>query len=62
MFADLYTRAQAYHLEYVRRHVNPPEPLEQPRHGLRRAIGSRLIHLGEKLAQSDPTLPFDRAA
>ncbi len=62
MFADLYTRAGGYHDEYARRHVNPPEPLEQPRLGLRQAIGNRLIHLGEKLAQPDPTQPFGRAA
>lgn len=62
MFADLYTHAQAYHLEYVRRHVNPPEPLEQPRRGLRQAIGNGLIHLGERLAPPAPHQPFDRAA
>lgn len=62
MFADLYTRANGYHHEYVRRHVNPPEPLEQPRHGLKHAIGNSLIHLGEKLTTPDPRQPFDRAA
>jgi hypothetical protein len=62
MFADLSTRAGGYHDEYARRHVNPPEPQEQPRQGLRHAIGNRLIHLGEKLAMPDPTEPFDRAA
>lgn len=62
MFADMYTRAGRYHHEYVRRHVNPPEPLEQSRPRLRHAIGSSLIYLGEKLTQPDPTQPFDRAA
>ena len=51
MSADFVTRARYLHSEHVRRNVNHPEPLEQPRHGLRRALGHRLIHLGERLAR-----------
>ena len=53
MFVDLSTRYRTYHQEYVRRHVSPPEPVEPPtRHGLKRAIGHRLIRIQ----------PVDRAA
>lgn len=62
MFSDLYPRAMRYHYEYTRRHVNPPEPLEQPRHNLRRVIGHSLIHLGERLAEVDRPQSVDRAA
>lgn len=61
MFVDLTTRFHSYHQEYVRRHVNPPEPLEPSRQGWRQAIGQSLIHLGERLADS-PRPPIDRAA
>lgn len=62
MFSDLYPLAKGYHDEYTRRHVNPPEPLELPRHNLKRAIGHGLIHLGERLAEVDRPQSVDRAA
>jgi len=61
MFVDLTIMHRTYHQEYVRRHVNLPEPLE-PRQGLRRAIGRRLIHIGERLAESDRSQTVGRAA
>jgi hypothetical protein len=62
MFSDLYPLAKGYHDEYTRRHVNPLEPPEQPRHNLKRAIGHSLIHLGERLAELDNPQSVDRAA
>jgi len=61
MLRDFVTTSAAMHDEYMRRHANSPEPLEQPRHGLRRAIGETLIQLGERLARVEPP-PIDRAA
>lgn len=61
MFVDLTIKHRTYHQEYVRRHVNPPEPLE-PRQGLRRALGNRLIHIGQRLAETDRTQTIGRAA
>jgi hypothetical protein len=51
-----------YHDEYSRRHVNPPEPRDMPRHNLKRAIGQGLIHLGERLAETNRARSVDRAA
>lgn len=62
MFSDLYPRALRYHDEYARRNANPPEPLEQPRHNLRQAIGHDLIQLGERLAEVDRPQSVERAA
>lgn len=62
MFTDLYRLTKGYHDEYARRHVNPPEPVEHPRHRLKRAIGHSLIHLGERLAQVDRHDAVDLAA
>lgn len=50
MLKDFVTTSRYMHEEHLRRHASHPEPLEQPRHGLRTAIGQRLIHLGERLA------------
>lgn len=61
MLSDFVSRSTYVHDEYVRRHVNPPEPLEQPRHGLRKTIGRTLIHLGERLAKVE-SRSVDRAA
>lgn len=62
MSADFVTRARAFHAEYLRRAANHPEPLEQARHGLRRALGQRLIHLGERLARIEHDSPLREAA
>lgn len=61
MLKDFQTPSRYVHDEYLRRHGSHPEPLEQPRHGLRQAIGLRLIHLGERLAEVDPR-PVNEAA
>lgn len=61
MLRDFLTTSRYVHDEYLRRRINHPEPLEQPRHGLRRALGQGLIHLGERLARVEPH-PVDRAA
>ncbi|MFZ0013687.1 MAG: hypothetical protein WAL25_06165 [Acidimicrobiia bacterium] len=61
MLRDFVTTSTAMHHEYMRRHANSPEPLEQPRHGLRKTIGETLIHLGERLARVEPR-HTDRAA
>ncbi|HEX6286979.1 MAG TPA: hypothetical protein VFZ80_05795 [Acidimicrobiia bacterium] len=61
MLRDFTSTSRYMHAEYVRRRVNHPEPLEQPRHGLRKALGQSLIHLGERLARIDPQ-PVDEAA
>ncbi|HET9259591.1 MAG TPA: hypothetical protein VFP42_05620 [Acidimicrobiia bacterium] len=61
MLKDFVTLTQPLHDERVRRHASHPEPLEQPRHGLRTAIGNTLIHLGERLVKAQP-LPVDDAA
>lgn len=61
MLKDFLTNATYVHDEYLRRHAIHPEPLEQPRHGLRKAIGQRLIHLGERLARVEHH-PVDEAA
>lgn len=53
MLRDFVTTTRHIHEEKVRRHASPPEPLEQPRHGLREAIGQTLIHLGERLVRAD---------
>lgn len=62
MFSDLYPFAKRFHEEYTRRHFNTPEPLEQPRHNLKRAIGHSLIHFGERLAEVDRPESVGRAA
>lgn len=62
MSADFATRARHFHAEYVRRNASHPEPLEQPRHGLRRAIGHRLIHIGERLARIEHGQNLRKAA
>lgn len=62
MFSDLYPFAKPFHDEYTRRHVNPPEPLEHPRHSLKQAIGHSLIHLGERLAEVERPDSVDVAA
>lgn len=62
MFSDLYPRAKHFHDEYTRRHVNPPEPVEHPRHTLKRALGHGLIHLGERLAEVERSPSVDEAA
>ena len=62
MFSDLYPRALRYHDEYARRHANPREPLEQPRHNLRQAIAHGLIQLGERLAEVERPQSVDKAA
>ncbi len=62
MFTDLYTAHKAYHEEYTRRYVDLPEPLDQPRHGLKETIGYSLIHLGEKLVNVDRSRTVDAAA
>lgn len=61
MLKDFLTTSKYVHDEYVRRHGSHPEPLEQPRHGLRKAIEQSLIHLGERLAKVDRR-PVDEAA
>ncbi|HEX6220605.1 MAG TPA: hypothetical protein VF115_05890 [Acidimicrobiia bacterium] len=61
MLRDFLTTSSYVHAEYLRRHSSHPEPLEQPRHGLRRAIGQSLIHLGERLARVEHH-PVDEAA
>ncbi|MGD2042055.1 MAG: hypothetical protein PVJ28_00275 [Acidimicrobiia bacterium] len=61
MLRDFINQSAGFHDEYVRRHANPPEPLEQPRHGLRRALGMTLIHLGERLTRTEHT-PGQKAA
>lgn len=61
MLRDFVSTTRYMHEEHVRRHANPPEPLEQPRHGLREAIGQTLIHLGERLVRVDRQ-PVDEAA
>lgn len=61
MLKDFLTTSNYMHAEYLRRRVNHPEPLEQPRHGLRKAIGQSLIHLGERLVRVEHT-PIDEAA
>jgi hypothetical protein len=58
---DFVTLAQPLQEERVRRHASHPEPLEQPRHGLRTAIGNTLIQLGERLVKVHP-LRVDDAA
>lgn len=62
MMRELITSTRHYHDEYFRRHAKIPEPVERPRHELRRAIGHSLIHLGERLARVDQTSRFDEAA
>ena len=61
MLSDFVSTTRYIHEEYLLRHANSPEPLDQPRHGLRHAIGETLIHLGERLVGVErPT--FDEAA
>lgn len=62
VFRELPISSRHYHDEYVRRHVRIPEPLERPRHDLRRALGVSLIHLGERLAKVETTPQLDEAA
>lgn len=62
MHRELALSAQHYHDEYRRRHVRTPEPLERPRHDLRRAIGQSLIHFGERLAKVETAPQLDEAA
>jgi hypothetical protein len=62
MFSDLVKTYHHYHQEYTRRHVSLPEPLDQPRHGLKETIGYSLIHLGERLAKVDRAQSVDEAA
>jgi hypothetical protein len=62
MFSDIYTRYHSYHEEYTRKSRNLPEPLDQPRHGLKEAIGQGLIHLGERLARVERPQPVEKAA
>ena len=47
---DFIASAPSMHAEVRRRRHRSPEPPRQPRHGLRRAIGQALIHMGERLA------------
>jgi hypothetical protein len=61
MLRDFLTTSTYLHEEYLRRRINHPEPLDQPRHGLRRALGQSLIHLGERLARVEHH-PVDKAA
>ena len=61
MLSDFVSTTRYVHEEYLRRHVNTPEPLEQPRHGLRYRIGETLIHLGERLVGQERAT-FDEAA
>lgn len=61
MLSDFVNTSRYVHEEYVRRHARHPEPLEQPRHGIRQAIGERLIHLGERLTNVESE-PLDTAA
>lgn len=61
MLRDFASTSRAMHDEYVRRHATPPEPLEEPRHGLRRTLGETLIHLGERLTR-DERKPVEEAA
>ena len=62
MFSDLYTRYRSYHQEYTSKSRNLPEPLDQPRHGLKEAIGHGLINLGERLAHVERPQPVEKAA
>jgi len=61
MLRDFLSPSSYMHAEYLRRRANHPEPLEQPRHGLRKVLGQGLIHLGERLARIDHN-PIDEAA
>lgn len=61
MLRDFVTTSTYLHDEYLRRRIDHPEPLDQPRHGLRKALGQGLIHLGERLARVEND-PVDRAA
>lgn len=58
---DFVSTSTYMHDEFARRHVNPPEPLEQPRHGLRETIGHTLILLGERMARVESS-SVERAA
>ncbi len=62
MHSPLHISAKHYHDEYLRRHLRIPEPLERSRNELRRVIGKRLIHLGERLAGGEEASGLDRAA
>lgn len=62
MHREIVISARHYHDEYLRRHLRIPEPLERSRHELRRVIGKRLIHLGERLAGAEEATRLDRAA
>lgn len=61
MLRDFLSTSSHMHAEYLRRRIDHPEPLEQPHHGLRKALGQSLIHLGERLARTDHQ-PVDEAA
>lgn len=62
MHRELAISSRHYHAEYIRRHIELPEPLERTRHDLRRALGQSLIHLGERLAKVDHVPHLDEAA
>jgi hypothetical protein len=62
MLRDFVSTAGHLHAEYRRRRFRSPEPLEQRRLGLRRAIGHSLIALGERLALPETRRPLDKAA
>lgn len=61
MLNDFVNGTPAIHHEYLRRQSRSPEPLEQPRHGLRRVIGETLISIGQRLARVERR-PADEAA
>ncbi len=61
MLSDFVNTSRYVHEEYVRKHARHPEPLEQPRHGIRQAIGETLIQIGERLARAE-SKPLDTAA
>lgn len=62
MHRELAISSQHYHDDYMRRHIQLPEPLERTRHDLRHALGQSLIHLGERLVRVDHVPHLDEAA